>query len=73
MGNQLNQQQDNRKTEITADALLSVIQGLIDESPNGDRLKHGLNLDYRLEHDLGLDSLAPIFHALKRQNPDTSI
>ncbi|MCG8024306.1 MAG: acyl carrier protein [Candidatus Thiodiazotropha endolucinida] len=58
MGNRLNQQKDNRKTEITADALLSVIQGLIDESPDGDHLKHDLTLDCRLEHDLGLDSLA---------------
>ncbi|MEW8245383.1 MAG: AMP-binding protein [Candidatus Thiodiazotropha endolucinida] len=58
MGNRLNQQKDNRKTEITADALLSVIQGLIDESPDSDHLKHDLNLDCRLEHDLGLDSLA---------------
>ncbi len=43
---------------VSAEALLSVIEGLIRESPATEQLTTGLNLDSRLEVDLGLDSLA---------------
>ncbi|MES9944455.1 MAG: AMP-binding protein [Candidatus Thiodiazotropha sp.] len=58
MGNRLPEEMDTRKTEITADDLLGVIQGLIDEMPTTSHYRQGLNLDCRLEYDLGLDSLA---------------
>ncbi|MES9991629.1 MAG: AMP-binding protein [Candidatus Thiodiazotropha sp.] len=48
----------SRDTRVTADALLAVIQGLIDESPDSGPIKHKLALESRLENDLGLNSLA---------------
>jgi 1-acyl-sn-glycerol-3-phosphate acyltransferase len=58
MGNRLPEEKDNQKPDITADALLGVIQGLIDEMPAADHYRRALDLDCRLEYDLGLDSLA---------------
>ncbi len=49
---------EHRETEVTADALLAVIRGLIDETPDSDHNKSKLDLESRLEHDLGLNSLA---------------
>jgi 1-acyl-sn-glycerol-3-phosphate acyltransferase len=49
---------DQRDSGITADALLDVVQGLIDETPDTSHIKNGLNLESRLEHDLGFNSLA---------------
>ncbi|PVV08363.1 MAG: hypothetical protein B6D82_15270, partial [gamma proteobacterium symbiont of Ctena orbiculata] len=48
----------NRENGISADTLLAVVQGLLDETADTDRTKHKLNLESRLEHDLGLNSLA---------------
>ncbi|MEW8457504.1 MAG: AMP-binding protein [Candidatus Thiodiazotropha sp.] len=48
----------DRETGITADALLTVIQGLLDETAETNNSRHKLNLESRLEHDLGLNSLA---------------
>ncbi|MCG7992133.1 MAG: AMP-binding protein [Candidatus Thiodiazotropha lotti] len=58
MGNRLPEGMVKRKAEITADALLDVIQGLIDEMPTVGQQRNRLDLDSRLERDLGLDSLA---------------
>jgi 1-acyl-sn-glycerol-3-phosphate acyltransferase len=49
---------DPRGSTITADTLLGVIKGLIDEMPATDHHRAALDLECRLEHDLGLDSLA---------------
>ncbi len=43
---------------VSADALLNVIEGLIRETPAAEHRTGALNLDSRLELDLGLDSLA---------------
>ncbi|MBT2989319.1 MAG: AMP-binding protein [Candidatus Thiodiazotropha sp. (ex Ctena orbiculata)] len=48
----------NRENGISADTLLAVVQGLLNETADTDRTKHKLNLESRLEHDLGLNSLA---------------
>ncbi|MEW8506803.1 MAG: AMP-binding protein [Candidatus Thiodiazotropha sp.] len=45
----------DRETVISADTLLAVVQELLDETAD---TKHKLNLESRLEHDLGLNSLA---------------
>jgi 1-acyl-sn-glycerol-3-phosphate acyltransferase len=58
MGDHPPEEVDTRKTEITADDLLGVIQGLLDEMPAASHTRQGLNLDCHLEVDLGLDSLA---------------
>ncbi|MES9969000.1 MAG: AMP-binding protein [Candidatus Thiodiazotropha sp.] len=58
MGNRLPKEMDARQIEITADDLLGVIQGLIDDMPAASQYRQGLSLDCRLEYDLGLDSLA---------------
>ncbi|MEJ2620772.1 MAG: 1-acyl-sn-glycerol-3-phosphate acyltransferase [Candidatus Thiodiazotropha sp.] len=49
---------DQRESGVTSDALLDVVQGLIDETPDTSHIKNGLNLESRLEHDLGFNSLA---------------
>jgi 1-acyl-sn-glycerol-3-phosphate acyltransferase len=57
MTNRLPESTDTRKTEITADALLGVIQELLGETPTTSHFQGELNLECRLEQDLGLDSL----------------
>jgi 1-acyl-sn-glycerol-3-phosphate acyltransferase len=58
MVNKRNDETAPINTEVSADTLLSVIQGLIDEIPASDHSLPPLDLDCRLEYDLGLDSLA---------------
>ncbi|MET0001151.1 MAG: AMP-binding protein [Candidatus Thiodiazotropha lotti] len=58
MNNRLPDEMVQREAEVTADALLDVIQGLIDEMPTVGHQRSRLDLDCRLERDLGLDSLA---------------
>ncbi|MGD8910001.1 MAG: AMP-binding protein [Chromatiales bacterium] len=58
MGNRLPEEMDTRKAGVTAQALLGVIQELIEETPAAARFRGELHLDCRLEQDLGLDSLA---------------
>lgn len=58
MGNRLAQGANPAKAKVTADALLGVINGLIEESPDTAHNRENLNLDVHLERDLGLDSLA---------------
>jgi 1-acyl-sn-glycerol-3-phosphate acyltransferase len=58
MVNRRSDETDTQKPEVTPEALLGVIQGLIDEIPVSDRAPPSVDLDSRLEHDLGLDSLA---------------
>ncbi len=48
----------HRRAEVSPQALLRVIAGLLQETPGAERLPGELNLDSHLEHDLGLDSLA---------------
>jgi 1-acyl-sn-glycerol-3-phosphate acyltransferase len=58
MGNRLPEEMDPQTNKITANTLLGVIQGLIDEMSAANHYRQALDLDCRLEYDLGLDSLA---------------
>ncbi|MCG8028112.1 MAG: AMP-binding protein [Candidatus Thiodiazotropha taylori] len=58
MDNRLTGKMVKREAEVTADALLDLIQGLIDEMPAAEDQRPRLDLECRLERDLGLDSLA---------------
>jgi acyl carrier protein len=57
MANQVTEENGQQKREVTADALLEVVLKLCEESATPSVTKHDLNLDSRLERDLGLDSL----------------
>jgi 1-acyl-sn-glycerol-3-phosphate acyltransferase len=58
MVNQPPEAVESQIKQVTTDALLGVIQGLIDEMPAVNHHRPALDLDCRLEYDLGLDSLA---------------
>jgi 1-acyl-sn-glycerol-3-phosphate acyltransferase len=51
-------QNNSLSTEVSAQALLMVIEGLLRETPGVEGFAAVLNIDSHLESDLGLDSLA---------------
>jgi 1-acyl-sn-glycerol-3-phosphate acyltransferase len=58
MANRPAEETEMHKADVTSDALLDVIHELIAESSTTALSRSELKLDSRLEHDLGLDSLA---------------